>query len=164
MGWDFATGLSRVNATKLVLKPDLGDRVGARRRIITLMAQLEIPDKPGFGEEEQMNNVLFTPPLSIETANTAKYSVSCYVLNASSSPRSGTLQIVNLDGTPISTASYISVAPGGGTGIQVQTFQNSAPVTLVYGKITVDDKPDSIRANLVLADAKGDTLVSLDAR
>jgi hypothetical protein len=34
---------------------------------------------------------------------------------------------------------------------------------LVYGRITVDDKPDSIRANLVLVAAKGNTLVSLDA-
>jgi hypothetical protein len=110
-----------------------------------------------------MNHVLFTPPLMIETANSAKYAVYCNVLNASSAARTGTLEIINLDGTPIQTAMYNKVAPGGGTGIQVQSFQNSAPITLLYGKITVDDKPESIRGNLVLIDAKGNTLVSLDA-
>ena len=110
-----------------------------------------------------MNHVLFTPPLLIETANSAKYAVYCNVLNASSSPRTGILEIVNFDGVPVSTAGYNNVAPGGGTGIQVQNFQNAAPITLVYGKITVDEKPGSIRANLVLVDAKGSTLVSLEA-
>jgi len=110
-----------------------------------------------------MNQVLFTPPLMVETANSAKYAVYCNVLNASSSPRTGTLQIVNLTGVPLSTAGYNNVAPGGGTGIQVQTFPNVAPITLVYGKITVNGKRDSIRANLVLVDAKGNTLVSLEA-
>ena len=111
-----------------------------------------------------MNKLLFTPPLMIETANSAKYTVYCNVLNASSAPRTGTIEIVNLSGKVISTSGYNSVAPGGGTGIQVQTFQNTAPVTLLYGRITVDAEPDSIRANLVLTDAKGNTLVSLEAR
>jgi hypothetical protein len=110
-----------------------------------------------------MNHVLFTPPLMIETANSAKYAVYCNVLNASSSARTGTLAIVNLDGTTIQNAAYNSIAPGGGTGIQVQIFQSTAPITLVYGKITVDDEPESIRANLVMVDAHGNTLVSLAA-
>jgi len=109
-------------------------------------------------------HTLFTAPLMIETANTSNYAVYLNVLNVSSSPRNGTLQILQLDGVPMSSASYNSVAPGLGTGIQVQTFQNTAPVTLVYGKITVDDNADSIRANLVLTDANGNSLVSLEAR
>jgi len=111
-----------------------------------------------------MKHVLVTPTLLIETANTSKNAVYCNVVNASSSPRTGTLEIVGLDGGIISTAGYNNVAPGVGTGIQVQKFQSTAPVTTLYGRITVDDKPDSIRANLVLADAKGNALVSLDAR
>ena len=39
-----------------------------------------------------MNHVLFTPPLLIET---------CNVLNASSSLRTGTLETVNLNGSPV---------------------------------------------------------------
>jgi len=110
-----------------------------------------------------MNSTLFTAPLLIQTANDASYTVYCNVLNASASARSGTLEILNFSGTPLSTASYISVAPGVGTGIAVGGFTNNAPVTIVYGKITVDAGPDSIRASLVLADAIGNTLVRLDA-
>ena len=54
-----------------------------------------------------MNHVLFTPPLMIETANSAKYAVYCNVLNASSSARTGTLAIVNLDGTTLATENYV---------------------------------------------------------
>jgi hypothetical protein len=111
-----------------------------------------------------VNNVLLTSPLMIETANSAKYAIYCNVLNASSAPRTGTLEIVNLSGKVISTSGYNSVAPGGGTVIQVQTLQNTGLVTLVYGRITVDAERDSIRANLVMTDAKGNTLVSLEAR
>jgi hypothetical protein len=111
-----------------------------------------------------MQHTLYTAPVMIETANTSKYAVYLNVVNVSSSPRTGTLQILQLDGSPISTASYNSVAPGVGTGIQVQSFQNTAPITMVYGKVTVDDIADAIRANLVLADTKGNSLVSLDAQ
>jgi hypothetical protein len=107
--------------------------------------------------------VLVTSPLTIETANSAKYGLYCNVLNVSSSPRTGTLQIVMGDGTPISSAGYNAVPPGVLTGIQVQKFQNVAAVTLVYCRITVNANRDSIRANLVLTDAKGNALVNVDA-
>ena len=111
-----------------------------------------------------MTSVLFTPPLAIETANSANYVLHLNVVNVSTSPRSGTLEILNFVGAPLSFGGYNGIASGGGTGIQIQKFQNAAPVLLVYGKIMVDDKPDSIRANLVLTDARGYTLVSVEAR
>ena len=110
-----------------------------------------------------MNRVLVTSPLMIETANSAKYALYCNVLNVSSSPRTGTLEIVMGDGTIISSGGYNAVQPGVLTGIQVQNFQNVAPVTLVYGRITVNARRDSIRANLVLIDGKGNALVNVDA-
>jgi hypothetical protein len=110
-----------------------------------------------------MDHTLFTPPLMIETANSAKYVLYCNVLNVSASPRTGTLQILMGDGTPISSAIYNAVTPGVLTGIEAQKFQNVAPVSVIYGKITVNGKADSIRANLVMTDAKGNTLVSVDA-
>jgi len=110
-----------------------------------------------------MKSVLYTPPLMIETANSANYVLYLNVLNVSSSPRTGTLEILNFSGVQISYGGYNNVIPGGGTGIQMQAFQWAFPVIFVYGKITVDGKPDSIRANLVLADAKGYTLVSAGA-
>lgn len=110
-----------------------------------------------------MQATLFTAPLMIETANSSGYAIYLNVLNVSSSPRGGTLQILQLDGSEIGAASYNSVAPGVGTGIQVQTFQNTAPITLVYGKVTVNGQADSIRANLVLIDAKGNSLISIEA-
>jgi len=99
----------------------------------------------------------------IETANSAKYALCLNVLNVSSSPRTGTLEIVMGDGTIISSAGYNAVQPGVLTGIGEQKFQNVAPVTLVYGRITVNAKRDSIRANLVLTDGKGNALVNVDA-
>jgi hypothetical protein len=110
-----------------------------------------------------MNSVLFTPPLSIETANSANYAVYCNVLNASSSPRTGTLEIVDFSGETLSSSGYNSVAPGVGTGIQIGNFGSSASIMLLYGRIAVDGDRDSIRANLLLIDANGNTLVSLEA-
>jgi hypothetical protein len=110
-----------------------------------------------------MEHTPFTPPLMIETANSAKYGISCNVLNVSSSPRTGTLQILMGDGTIISTGIYNAIAPGVLTGIEAQQFQNVAPVSVVYGKITVNGKADSIRANLVMTDAKSKASVSVDA-
>ena len=110
-----------------------------------------------------MEHVLFTASLMVETANSHNYAVYCNVLNASSAPVTGTLEIVEFDGTVISTASYNAVAPGVGTGIQVQAFPNNVPITLLYGRITVEGNPESIRGNLLLIDANGNTLVSLEA-
>jgi len=111
-----------------------------------------------------VTSTLFTGVLMIQTANSAQYTVSCDVLNVSSSRKTGTLQIIRADGTVLGSGGYNSVAPGVGTGIQVQTFQNTAIITTVYGKITVKGKPNSIRASLSLTDVKGNTLVSLEAR
>lgn len=111
-----------------------------------------------------MTSTLFTPVLSIETANTAGYEIYCYVMNASSSAQTGTLAIINLDGTVLSSASYNNTPAGGGTGIQVQKVSTATKFTLVYGKITVNGAANLIRANLALVDSKGNTLVSLDAQ
>jgi hypothetical protein len=110
-----------------------------------------------------MNSVLVTPPLLIETANSAQYGVYCNVLNVSSSPRTGTLEIVTFSGVTVNFGGYGNVVPGGGTGIRMESFENVFPVIFLYCRISVDGEHDSIRANLVLADANGNTLVSLEA-
>jgi len=108
--------------------------------------------------------ILYTPLLTIETANSAGYAVSLFVLNVSNSAKSGTLQILAGDGTPLSTSGYNSVPPGVATGIDVETFPTQAEETLVYGKITVDNgDAHTVRASLVISDADGNTLVTVQA-
>ena len=111
-----------------------------------------------------MHTTLYTSPLTIETANTANYAIYLNILNASSSTRNGTLEILQGDGTVMSNVSYSPLPAGNLTGTAVQAFQNNAQVTLVYGRVTVDDVAGSIRANLLLVDAKGNTLASVEAR
>ena len=80
-----------------------------------------------------MNHVLFTPPLLIETANSAKYAIYCNMLHASSSPRTGILEIVNPDRLPATTNAYNNVAQAEGPSGS-RTFK-TAPIALVYGKM-----------------------------
>src|ERR1700722_5234904 len=98
--------------------------------------------------------------MMIETVNSANYALYCNVLNVSSSPRTGTLEIVDFGGVVVAYGGYNNLAPGGGTGDKNPPFQNVAPFTLAYGKITVDSLPNLIRGNLVLIDANGNTLTS----
>ena len=109
-------------------------------------------------------SVLYTPVLQVETANTTNMTVTFYILNASSAARNGTLQIFAGDGTSLSTTSYHNLQPGGVSGDEVSRFHNVARVTLVYGRITVDDRPEAIRASLSLRDSTGNTWVSVNAR
>jgi hypothetical protein len=109
---------------------------------------------------------LYSPMISVETANTHKLFLFCNIVNVSAQPRSGTLEILRGDGTPVSTASFNNVPPGVGTGISISQTPlppNPAPVTLVYAKVTVQGNATDIRASLILADAKGNTIVSADA-
>ena len=108
-------------------------------------------------------SVLYSPMLTIETSNSQNMTIDCSVLNASSSARDGTIQILQGDGTPLSTVSYNNLPPGVVTGTAVKAFQNTAQVTLVYCKITVDDKPDAIRGSLILYDSLGNTWATVEA-
>ncbi len=107
--------------------------------------------------------VLYTSFLTIPTA-AAGAVVGLYVVNVSSSNVGGTLQILDGTGTPLSTTSYTPLPPGVGTGDEVTSFPGPAPVTLVYGKVTVDGGADRVRASLILRDASGLTLANAEAR
>lgn len=110
-----------------------------------------------------ITGVLYTSSLHIPTA-AAGAVVSLNVVNVSSTPVSGTLQIFDGTGAPLSTVSYNSVAPGVGTGTEVSTFPGPAPVTVTYGKVTVNGRADRVRANLILRDASGITVANAEAR
>src|SRR5437016_2704293 len=109
---------------------------------------------------------LYSPMISIETANSKKLFLFCNVVNVSATPRSGTLHILAGDGSSVSTASYNNVQPGVGTGISINQTAlpaNPAIITLVYAKVTVQGSAKDIRAGLVLADNKGNTICSAEA-
>jgi hypothetical protein len=107
---------------------------------------------------------LYSSTINIETANSTHKSLFCNVVNVSTSARSGTLQILALDGSSLAAASYNNVQPGVGTGISVSVFQGSVPMTVVYCKITVDAGAEAIRGSLSLSDSNGNTVVSVEAR
>ncbi len=111
-----------------------------------------------------IQSVLFTSPLAISTANAGQYRILINVLNVSSTPRTGTLEILGLGGNVLSNVTYNAVAPNGGTGDEINAIANQAPISLFYGRVTVDDKPDSIRASVLITDQAGNTLVSVEAR
>lgn len=109
---------------------------------------------------------LYSPMISIETANTNRLFLFCNVVNVTSKPRSGTIEILRGDGKPVTTTSYNNVQPSAGTGDginQTPLPPNPAPITLVYAKVTVQGKATDIRASLILADAKGNIIVSAEA-
>ena len=110
-----------------------------------------------------MEKILYSPIISVETANSENLTLSCYVLNVSSHPRSGNIQILLADGQPLTTTSYSKVPMGNGTGDSISripfTNTNAPSVTLVYAKVTVDGNANDIRASLILTDGKGNTMV-----
>jgi hypothetical protein len=64
----------------------------------------------------------------------------------------------------LTRTNYVNLAPGVVTGDETQgPFQTSASITIVYGIITVDGRPGTIRASLSLRDSNGNTRVSVDA-
>jgi hypothetical protein len=104
--------------------------------------------------------------ISIETANSNKLFLFCNIVNVSSQPRSGTIEILRGDGKPVTGTGFNKVQPGVGTGDginQTPLPPNPAPVTMVYAKVTVQGKATDIRVSLILADAKGNTIVSAEA-
>lgn len=107
---------------------------------------------------------LYSSIIAIETSNSQKLTVSCNVVNVSSAARNGTIQMFAGDGSPLSSTNYHALQPGVGTGDAVSSFTGTAPVTLVYCKITVDGKADTIRGSLILFDSNGNTVVSVEAR
>jgi hypothetical protein len=112
---------------------------------------------------DHINSVLFTPQLTIETANSGN--LCCELEHSERELVEEEWHPSDLE-FPRSATQYWQLCPTRarrGTGIQVQAFQTAAPVTLVSGKVTVNAKRDSIRANLSLVDAQGNTLVSVDA-
>src|SRR5258708_4749893 len=109
---------------------------------------------------------LYSPIISIETANSNKLFLFCNIVNVASQPRSGTIQIIAADGNPVTTTNYNNVQPGVCTGdgiSQTPLPPNPAPVTLVYARVTVQGAARDIRASLVLADAKGTAIVCVEA-
>ena len=108
---------------------------------------------------------LYTPIISFQSAQTNKMKLFCHVLNTCNQPRSGTLQIKDAGGNPLSTVSYNNVQPDGGTGTSAPLYipSNSAAVGLVYAKVTVIGAATDIRANLILTDSNGNTIVSVEA-
>jgi len=74
-----------------------------------------------------MKSVLYTPPLMIETANSANYVLYLNVLNVSSSPRTGTLEILNFSGVQISYGGYNNVIPGGAQASRCRHFSGLFP-------------------------------------
>jgi hypothetical protein len=104
--------------------------------------------------------------VEIATANPGAplSALRCNVVNVSSTPRSGTLSIIQGDGTPLSTVSFNELLPGGGTGDSVTAFSNPAPSTLAYCKITVEGKKNTIRGSLSRTDANGNAVVIVNAQ
>lgn len=109
---------------------------------------------------------LFTPMVEIATANPGAplSALRCNVVNVSNAPRSGTLSVIQGNGTPLSTVSFNAVPPGGGTGTSVTAFSNSAPITLAYCKITVQGRKETIRGSLSRTDANGNAVVVVEAQ
>jgi hypothetical protein len=82
----------------------------------------------------------------------------------SSAPRNGTIQIIRLDGTVLSSVSYNNTPAGGGTGDALSAFSGGPQVTTAYCKMTVDADKDSLRASFSRRDPAGNTVVSVDLR
>src|SRR5262249_22536007 len=90
--------------------------------------------------------------------------LDCNFVNVSGGPRNGTIQIIRLDGTPLSSVSFNNTPSGGGTGDAVSTFSTNVQVTTAYCKMTVDAGRRSLRASFSRRDAKGNTVASVDLR
>ena len=107
-------------------------------------------------------STIFSPVLTIETANSKQHTVSCHVVNCSNVPVSGEINIFEGTGNSISYGGYNNLPPGGCTGISVNHFNPlNAPVTLVYCRLTVNGcNADVIRGSLVIADKNGNALIS----
>ncbi len=108
---------------------------------------------------------LYSPLIAIETSNSNHLFLFCQVLNVSDAPLNGTIQLHRADSTSISLVSYNNLAPGVGTGdgISGTPLGTTPQITLVYAKVTVEGHAKDIRANLILANANGNTIVSAEA-
>ncbi len=108
---------------------------------------------------------LYTPIISFQNAQSNKLKLYCHVLNVCNQPRTGTIQIKDAGGNPLSTVSYNNLQPDGGTGTSAPLYipSNSAAVGLVYAKVTVIGAATDIRASLVLTDLNGNAIVSVEA-
>ncbi|HET8564525.1 MAG TPA: hypothetical protein VFM35_11690 [Candidatus Binatia bacterium] len=109
---------------------------------------------------------LFTSPLVFNQKTIKGFeAMDCRLVNVSGVPRSGEINIVRLDGQPMSSGNYNNVAPGGGTGISVSTFPPPvSDLTPAYCKVTVEGTKGTIRAALMLRDADGNTIAVSEAR
>jgi hypothetical protein len=119
-----------------------------------------------MGGESALAAKLFTSPL-VFNQNTIEgfEAMDCNVVNVSGQPRTGTISIVRLDGQPMSSVTYNTVPPGGGTGTSVSTLPPPfAPITIAYCKVTVKGSKGTIRASLILRDADGNTIAVSEAR
>lgn len=113
---------------------------------------------------------LFTSPLTIQTANSGFRAFNCFLTNAGSVVRSGTVEI-NSGSTVLSAGSY-TVAPGDLTGTSAGVFDQTFPLIQAYCKITVNPvkgESDSaaasaIRGSLLVQDPSGNTVASAEAR
>lgn len=112
------------------------------------------------------NDVLFTPMVEIATANPGAplSALRCNVVNVFHAPRNGTISIIKADGTPLATTSFNALQPKEVVSLVVDTFTNSAPITLAYCKITVHRKKGSIRGSLSRTDEKGNSVVVVEAK
>ena len=106
---------------------------------------------------------LYSPTLQISTAGGGG-ALDCNFVNVSAGPRSGTIQIVGLDGKVLSSVSYNTTPAGGGTGDAVSTFSGATEVTTAYCKMTVDAGKDGLRASFSRRDTSGNTVASVDLR
>ncbi len=108
---------------------------------------------------------LYTPIISFENAPTNKLKLFCHVLNASNQPRNGSIQIMDAGGNPISSTGYHNLQPGNATGDSAPLYilSSTALIGLIYAKVTVIGAAHDIRANLILTDSNGNTIVSVEA-
>lgn len=112
------------------------------------------------------NDVLFTPMVEIATANPGSplSALRCNVVNVFHAPRNGTISIIKSDGTSLATTSFNALQPKEVASVVVDTFTNSAPITLAYCKITVHRKKGTIRGSLSRTDERGNSVVVVEAK
>ena len=110
-------------------------------------------------------HTLLTPCLSIDTTNAAKLRIVVTIVNGSATPMNGKIEILQSGGPALSGTNFNGVAAGGLASDEFAgPFTSPFPETLVFAKITVDVAPQSLRANMLIADWQHNARVSVDAR
>jgi hypothetical protein len=109
---------------------------------------------------------LCTSVLSLQGVNPLQWLVSLDIVNCSKKNVTGTLYLLDINGSPVIPADTFSIAPGKVYGNGTVAFPASSPFRVeIYGVVRLKKgTANDIRASLSIIDDKGYSVISAEAR